>query len=65
MGAVTFSTDSFSTATTAEAAAAAKPAEARKGVFKRIFDAIVAARTAEAERDFITYMQRTGFDPRK
>ncbi|MFG1425456.1 hypothetical protein [Roseixanthobacter glucoisosaccharinicivorans] len=64
MGAVTFSTDSFSTSQTADAVAA-KPAEVRKGVFARIFDAIVAARAAQAERDFITYMQRTGFDPRK
>ncbi|MFG1461425.1 hypothetical protein V5F77_00875 [Xanthobacter sp. DSM 24535] len=64
MGTLTFSTDTFSTAKTTDTTAA-KPAAAKKGVFARIYDSIVAARAAQAERDFITYMQRTGFDPRK
>lgn len=38
---------------------------ARKPLLRRIYDAIVAARMAQAERELSFYIQRTGFDPRK
>lgn len=34
----------------------------RKGFFARLFDAIVAAQTAKAERELAFYIRRTGRD---
>lgn len=37
----------------------------RKPFLRRVYDAIVAARMAQAERELSFYIQRTGNDPRK
>ena len=42
-----------------------KTETARQPLLRRIYDAIVAARMAQAERELAFYIQRTGFDPRK
>ncbi len=38
---------------------------ARKPFLRRVYEAIVAARMAQAERELSFYIQRTGNDPRK
>lgn len=43
--------------------AAAEAAEPKKGFFARVLDAIIAARTEQAEREVLKYVQRTGRYP--
>lgn len=43
--------------------AAAKPAEPAKGFFARLLDAVIAARTEQAERELARYVQLHGRDP--
>lgn len=40
----------------------ANVAAPRKSFFARLFDAIVAAQTAKAERELVFYIRRTGRD---
>lgn len=45
--------------------ATAVPSVSQKGFFARLYDAIVAAQTAKAERELAYYLHRSGRDPRK
>ncbi|TDT91190.1 hypothetical protein [Azorhizobium] len=55
MSAVIYSTPKF-----APAAQGAVNAEPKKGFFARVLDAIIAARTEQAEREVLKYVQRPG-----
>ncbi len=61
MSAVTYSSPKFSPV--AVAAKGNVNAEPKKGFFARVLDAIIAARTEQAEREVLKYVQRTGRYP--
>lgn len=56
MSAVSYTSPKF-------APVSAANAEPKKGFFARILDAIIAARTEQAEREVLKYVQRTGRYP--
>ncbi|MFS8039284.1 hypothetical protein ACI7BZ_20375 [Xanthobacter sp. AM11] len=61
MSAVTYTDRSFSGAR--KAVSAAKAEGANKGFWARLMDAIIAARTEQAERELSRYVQVHGRDP--
>ncbi len=56
MSAVSYTSPKFSPVSSATA-------EPKKGFFARVLDAIIAARTEQAEREVLKYVQRTGRYP--